>query len=330
LQEIRERTDNVVAVLPGIDPASAHQNIVIGAHYDHLGFGHFGARNPSSAGQIHHGADDNASGTAVLLDLARRLSQLPAKPARTIIFAAFSAEELGLFGSRNFVERAQNAAATKTMVNLDMVGRLRDNRLTVFGARSGAGLSEWVDAGAANLGLEIRHSDDVGRSDHLSFYNKKIPVLHFSTGVHEDYHRPSDTWDKLNVDGMARISDLALLTVLNLANAKEPVEFVNLPARPRSERGDERGPIGVYLGTMPDYGASGAGVPIAAVATGSPAAHAGLRAGDVIVKLANSEIQNIEDLTDALSGRQPGDEVEIVILRDNRPVTLKATLQRRS
>lgn len=330
LQEIRERTDNVVAVLPGIDPASAHQNIVIGAHYDHLGFGHFGARNPSSAGQIHHGADDNASGTAVLLDLARRLSQLPAKPARTIIFAAFSAEELGLFGSRNFVERAQNADATKTMVNLDMVGRLRDNRLTVFGARSGAGLSEWVDAGAANLGLEIRHSDDVGRSDHLSFYNKKIPVLHFSTGVHEDYHRPSDTWDKLNVDGMARISDLALLTVLNLANAKEPVEFVNLPARPRSERGDERGPIGVYLGTMPDYGASGAGVPIAAVATGSPAAHAGLRAGDVIVKLANSEIQNIEDLTDALSGRQPGDEVEIVILRDNRPVTLKATLQRRS
>ncbi len=329
LQEIRERTENVVGVVPGADPTLANQNIVIGAHYDHLGFGHFGARNPSAAGAIHHGADDNASGTAVLLDLARRLSQLPAKPARTIIFVAFSAEELGLFGSRHFVERTESIAATKLMVNLDMVGRLRDNRLTVFGARSGDRLSDLITASAASLALEIRQSDEVGRSDHMSFYNKKVPVLHFSTGVHADYHRPSDTWEKLNIEGMARISDLTLLTFMNTANAREPVNFVSLPSRPPSERGEERGAIGVYLGTMPDYGADAPGVRLAAVANDSPAARAGLREGDVIVKLAGTKIQNIDDLTGALSSRKPGDEVEIVVLRMNKPLTLKATLRSR-
>ncbi|HEX6801224.1 MAG TPA: M20/M25/M40 family metallo-hydrolase [Candidatus Binatia bacterium] len=329
LQEIRERTDNVVAVLPGADPALANQNIVIGAHYDHLGLGHFGAANPSAAGEIHHGADDNASGTAVLLDLARRLSRLPVKPARTIIFVAFSAEELGLFGSRHFVERAQSIAATKTMVNLDMVGRLRDDRLTVFGARSGDRLSDLIATGAASLGLEIRQSDEVGQSDHISFYNKKIPVLHFFTGVHEDYHRPGDTWEKLNVQGMARISDLALVTLMSIANAKEPVHFVSLPSRPPTERGEARGGIGVYLGTMPDYGADAEGVRIAAVANDSPAARAGLREGDVIVKLAGAKIQTIDDLTGALRSRKPGDEVEIVVLRMNQPLILKATLRSR-
>jgi len=329
LQEIRERAENVIGVLPGADPALADQNIVIGAHYDHLGFGHFGAVNPSTAGQIHHGADDNASGTAVLLDLARRLSQLPAKPARTIIFVAFSAEELGLFGSRHYVEQLASIAATKTMVNLDMVGRLRDNRLTVFSARSGANLSDLIAASAANLGLEIRQSDDVGRSDHMSFYNKKVPALHFSTGMHEDYHRPSDTWEKLNIDGMARISDLALLVAMNLADAKQPVNFVSLPSRPPSERGEGRSSIRVYLGTMPDYGADSQGVRLAGVADDSPAARAGLRAGDVIIKLAGAKIQNIDDLTGALSSRKPGDEVEIVILRMNQPLSFRVTLRSR-
>jgi hypothetical protein len=329
LEEIREPTENIIAVLPGADPALTDQAILVGAHYDHLGLGHFGARSASAAGEIHHGADDNASGTAVLLDLARRLSRLPVKPARTIVFAAFSAEELGLFGSRHFVERSPPMAKLTAMINLDMVGRLRDNRLTVFGARSGAGLSELVDAGAAPLGLSLRHSDDVGRSDHMSFYNKKIPVLHFSTGVHEDYHRPSDTWEKLNIDGMAKVSDLTLLTALNLANAKEALNFVSLPARPPSVSGEQRGPIGVYLGTMPDYGANIDGVRVAGVSAGSPAAVAGLREGDVITKLAGSPIQNIDDLTEVLSSRKPGDEVEIVVLRVNQPLILKAILRRR-
>jgi hypothetical protein len=330
LQENRARTDNVIAVLPGADSSLRDQIIVIGAHYDHLGDGTYGARSASAAGQIHPGADDNASGTAMLLELARRLSQLPARPARTIVFAAFSGEELGLFGSRHFVERFPSIGAAKAMLNLDMVGRLRDDKLTVSGARSGEKLSEIVTSAGRALGLTIGETDEVGRSDHLSFYNKKVAVLHFTTGVHGDYHRPSDTWDKLNIEGMARISDLALATVLGVANVKEPTRFVSLPSRPPSEQSDDRRAIGVYLGTMPDYGANSQGVRLAGVASDSPAARAGLREGDVIVKLAETKIQNIEDLTAALRSHKPGDEVTIVVLRAETTVTVKTILRERS
>jgi hypothetical protein len=329
LQENRARTDNVIAVLPGADQSLRDQVIVIGAHYDHLGAGDFGARSASAAGQIHPGADDNASGTAMLLELARRLSQLPARPARTIYFAAFSAEELGLFGSRHFVERFPSIGATKAMLNLDMVGRLRDDKLTVAGARSGEKLSEVVTSAGRGLGLTIGETDDVGRSDHLSFYNRKVAVLHFSTGVHGDYHRPGDTWEKINIEGMARISDLALATALSVANAKEPIHFVSLPSRPPSEQSGDRRAIGVYLGTMPDYGANSSGVRLAGVVNDSPAARAGLREGDVIVKLAETKIQNIEDLSAALRNHKPGDEVTIVVLRADTTVTVKTILRER-
>jgi hypothetical protein len=330
LQEERRRAENVVGILPGADPALNDQYIVIGAHYDHLGFGHFGSANASAAGQIHHGADDNASGVAVLLDLARRLGQSPAKPARSVVFTAFSAEELGLYGSRHFVERFDPIAATKAMLNLDMVGRLVDGKLTVFGARSGENLSAIVQGSARDLGLEIRESDNVGRSDHMSFYNKKIPVMHFSTGVHQDYHRPGDTWDKLNVEGMTRISALALAISLNIANAKEPVNFVSLPSRSPSAEFDPQRAIGTYLGTMPDYGFDIEGVRIAGVAPNSPAFLAGLQEGDVIVRLADQKIQNIEDLTAALQARSAGDEVTVLVLRKGNSITLKATLRSRS
>lgn len=329
LAEVRERAENVVAVLPGSDSSLKVENVVIGAHYDHLGLGHFGARDAGAAGKIHFGADDNASGTAVLLDLARRLAQLPVKPARAIVFAAFSAEELGLYGSRHFVDRGLSIASTKAMINLDMVGRLRANRLTVFGTRSGPNFSSIVTTAAAQLGLNVTESDDVGRSDHLTFYNKKIPVLHFFTGSHEDYHRASDTWDKLNVDGMARIGDLVMASVLQIANQHEPINFVSLPSRPpRESERDERG-LNVYLGSIPEYGADTAGVQLAGVTDGSPAALAGLKTGDVIIRLASKSIQSIEDLTAALGAQKPGDEIEIVALRAGNPVTLKATLRSR-
>jgi aminopeptidase YwaD len=330
LTERRERAENVVAVLPGSDAKLKDETIVIGAHYDHLGFGHFGARDASAAGTIHFGADDNASGTAVLLDLARRFAQLPVKPARTIVFAAFSAEELGLYGSRHFVERSPAMASTKAMINLDMVGRLRGNQLTVFGARSGENFSRIVTAAAAPLDLRVTESDDVGRSDHLSFYNKNIPVLHFFTGNHEDYHRAGDTWDKLNVEGMERISSLVMATALQIADERRPINFVSLPPRPpRASAQDARG-LNTYLGSIPEYGANAAGVQLAGVMDGSPAALAGLKAGDVIIRLAGKTIQSIEDLTAALGAQRPGDEVEIVALRSGDPVTLKATLRARA
>ncbi|MEA2658366.1 MAG: hypothetical protein QOF64_954, partial [Candidatus Binatota bacterium] len=330
LEEVRHRTDNVVGILPGSDPELKNDYVVIGAHYDHLGLGGFGAMNPQAQGQIHHGADDNASGTAVVLDLARRLSRLNSKPARSIVFVAFSGEELGLYGSRYFVDHSQTATTTKAMLNLDMVGRLRDDRLTVFGTRSGENLSTVVTGAARALGLEVVESDGVGRSDHMSFYNKKIPVLHFFTGTHADYHRPTDTWEKLNIEGMARVSDLVLATTLAIANAKPAMNFVGLPLRQRPERSGERLSADTpYLGSIPDYGINADGVAVAGVSENSPAAGAGLRPGDVIIQLAEKKIQNIEDLTDALRSRKAGDEVEITVLRAGHPVTLKATLRAR-
>ncbi|HEY7715886.1 MAG TPA: M20/M25/M40 family metallo-hydrolase [Candidatus Binatia bacterium] len=329
LAELRRRADNVVAMLPGADPVLRQENIVIGAHYDHLGFGHYGTLDRRASGTVHPGADDNASGTVVLLELARRLANLPVKPARTIVFAAFSGEELGLFGSRHFVDRTGSLASTRAMINLDMVGRLRDNRLTVFGARSGENLSQIVSAQARQLGLELTESDEVGRSDHLSFYNKKIPVLHLFTGIHQDYHRPTDTWEKLNIDGMAKISDLVMATVLAIANVAAPINFVSLPTRrPADSRAAGRS-LSVYLGSIPAYGTASDGVELTGVSDGSPAAIAGLRPGDVIIQLADKKIHDIEDLTSALAAQKPGDQVAIVVLRDGQPVTVKATLRAR-
>jgi hypothetical protein len=329
LEEIRQRTENVIGVLPGSDPALKDESIVIGAHYDHVGFGHYGTRDSHTSGQIHYGADDNASGTAVLLQLAERLSRAQPKPARSVVFIAFSAEELGLHGSRQYVNSPpMPLSSTKAMVNLDMVGRLRDNRLTVFGTRSAQGLSGIVLEEAQKLGLQVTESDGIGRSDHLSFYNKKIPALHFFTGSHADYHRPGDTWEKLNVEGMAKVTELVRLIAEKIANRKEPMSFVGLPSRP-PDSGTEPQGYGAYLGSIPEFGAGEEGVRLAGVQDGSPAAFAGLREGDVIIKLAEMKIQNLEDLTTALRSKKPGDSVEITILRNSQPLTLKATLRAR-
>jgi aminopeptidase YwaD len=330
LAEARQRTENVVAVLPGSDPKLKDEAIVIGAHYDHLGFGHFGTRESDNEGRIHYGADDNASGIAVLLRVAQRLGRSQPAPARTIVFAAFSAEELGLHGSRHYVAQAPfPLSSTKTMINLDMVGRLQDRRLTVFGARSAQELSGIIGDAARQAGLVINESDGVGRSDHISFYNKKIPVLHFFSGSHPDYHRPSDTWDKLDIEGMAKISDLLFITVLRLANTSAPMQFVSLPSRPPGGESEASRGYGAYLGSIPDLGANGGGVRLAGVSEGSPAALAGLREGDVIVQFGGAQIQNLQDLTDQLRRSKPGDEVDIMVRRGNKAVALKAVLRSR-
>jgi hypothetical protein len=333
LEEIRQRAENVVGILPGADPILKDENIVIGAHYDHVGFGHYGARDSSAEGRIHHGADDNASGTAVLLQLAERLSRRETKPARTIVFAAFSGEELGLHGSRHYVNYPPRPlGSTKAMLNLDMVGRLRDHRLTVFGTRSAQELSAMVLDEAQELGLKVSESDSVGRSDHMSFYNRKIPALHFFTGSHQDYHRPSDTWEKLNIEGMVKVAELVEGVAQKIANGRAPLQFVSLPSRPPGGSGTEGQGYGVgaYLGSIPDFGANDDGVRLAGVSEGSPAALAGLREGDVIIQLAELKIQNLEDLMMALRNKKAGDSVEIKVLRNNQPLSLKATLRSRS
>ena len=216
------------------------------------------------------------------------------------------------------------------MINLDMVGRLRDDRITVFGARSGDGLSEVVKKAAAEAGLQLTQSDDVGRSDHLSFYNQRIPVLHFFTGMHQDYHRPDDTANKLNYEGMAKVTDMVMRTASALADRADALQFVSLPARPPRRQAGEASSLNAYLGSIPEYGREAAGVLLAGVVTGSPAALAGLRAGDVIIRFAGSPITTIEDLTGVLSAKKPGEQVEIVILRAGQEIRFTTTLQSRS
>jgi aminopeptidase YwaD len=331
LEEIRQPTENVVAVLPGSDPRLRNESVVIGAHYDHVGFGHYGTRDSTVEGQVHHGADDNASGTAVLLEVARRLSRSDSRPARTIVFAAFSAEELGLFGSRHYVNQPPiPLSSTKAMINLDMVGRLRDGRLTAFGTRTAREFSGIIKRAAGEIGMEIIESDGIGRSDHMSFYGKKIPALHFFTGVHSDYHRPSDTWDKLNLEGMAKISDLVLASARSIADTNAPLDFVSLPSVPLAQTANEAPVSTTYLGSIPDYsGPDDEGVRLAGVSDGSPAALAGLRPGDVIVKFAETKVQSLEDLMLALSSKKPGEEVEIIVLRGTQPLSFKAVLRAR-
>ena len=327
LEENRVRAENVVGLVPGSDPRLKDEHIVIGAHYDHLGYGHYGTRDASTEGEVHYGADDNASGTAVLLHIAERLAGARIKPARTIVFAAFSGEELGLHGSRHYTRHPPlPLPSAKAMLNLDMVGRLRENRVTVFGAHSANQLSGIVAAEAAKLGLEIRESDGIGRSDNISFYNNKVPALHFFSGIHADYHRPGDTWDKLNYDGMSRIADLVLGIARRIADATEQIKFVALPSlQPASDAG-EAPPLRAYFGSIPDYDSGDAGVRLAGVSPGSPAALAGLREGDVIIQFAGARIQNIEDLMEQLGAKKPGDQVEVVVLRSGAPLTAKATL----
>lgn len=330
LEEVRQRTENVVAILPGTDSSLKDQNIVIGAHYDHLGFGHFGTLDSSAEGQIHHGADDNGSGTAAVLRLAETLARSEAKPARTVVFTTFSGEELGLVGSRHFVNQPPfPLASTVAMLNLDMVGRLRDNRVTVFGSRSAQPLSAIVLQEGRNLGLGIVESDGVGRSDHMSFYNKKIPALHFFTGNHSDYHRPSDTWEKLNIDGIVKVVNLVSATAQRIALEKEPLNFVSLPSLPPGDEGRPGQGYGAYLGSIPDFGNNSEGVRLAGVSDGSPAALAGLREGDLIVRFAGNKVQSLDDLAAFLRGKKPGEEVEIVVLRSGSAVTVKATLRAR-
>ena len=224
LEKTAKPADNVVALLPGADPKLKSEYIVVGAHYDHIGFGYFGTRDSSTEGHVHNGADDNASGTALMLNLAARLARLPQRPARSIAFVAFTGEELGLYGSGHFVNPPPfPLASVKTMINLDMVGRLRDNRVTVGAGDLAKELREMVGRSARDLQVEMAPGG--GRSDHASFQRKQIPALHIFTGTHADYHRPSDDWEKLNIEGIAKVGDMALSLVRQLAETGDPAVF---------------------------------------------------------------------------------------------------------
>jgi hypothetical protein len=321
---------NVVGILPGRDPVLRNQTVILGAHYDHLGLGGFGSLDPDSTGLIHNGADDNASGAAALIQVAARLAASP--PARTVVFIAFSGEELGLLGSAYYVKQPiYPLSGTMAMVNLDMVGRLRNGRLIVYGARSAKEFPALLDSLNWYAGFDLKaQGDGYGPSDHSSFYAAKKPVLHIFTDLHEDYHRTTDDWQKVNYDGLKRVADFSLGLVTALANRTRPLSFVDLPADvpPPAATADQpmTSGYGAYLGTVPDMTGSPGGVRLVGVRAGSPAEKAGLRGDDIITRIGSKETPDLQAMTDALRSHKPGETVEIVVRRGAALTTLRATL----
>jgi hypothetical protein len=312
---------NVAAILPGEGPL-ADEAIVLGAHYDHLGFGSYSTL-PSKPGPIYHGADDNASGDAVLLEVARALSQRPQKLHRTVVFIFFTGEEWGFWGSMHYVnDPLVPLAKTAAMINLDMVGRLRDDALTINSVGTGTGFGEFLERMNRPYGFHLtKVAGASGRSDQASFYAKRVPDIHLFTGKHPEYHRPTDTFEKVNVPGMRRIAGYVYDLTAALADAPQRPKFVAVPMQRRA--GETPSP---FLGCIADFTREEPGYPISAVIVGSPADRCGLRGGDVIVKFGAHHIGICDDFDDALRQYAVGEHVKVRVRRNNSTMTFEATL----
>jgi Zn-dependent M28 family amino/carboxypeptidase len=357
---------NVVGILDGSDPTLKNEAIVIGAHYDHLGRGGEGSLAPRE-GEIHHGADDNASGVAGVLELARLFTSQEQRPRRTLVFIAFSGEEEGLLGSNYYVNHPiVPLANTVAMINMDMIGRMKDNKLIVGGVGTAPSWRQVIAAANVFSGMTVAatpesssvvtetsgahpagglpmvtgingrpivsiaveksfdltlNEDGFGPSDHSSFYAKQIPVLFFWTGTHNDYHKPSDTADKINYADEARILGLVGRVVYDIdSNDKRPAYVVA-----KSESTGRATGFRVYLGTIPNYADSNDGLLLDGVRDDSPAAKAGLKAGDKVVKLAGHDVKNVYDYTYALGEMKAGQEYEVELMRAGALVKVMIT-----
>jgi Peptidase family M28/PDZ domain len=309
------RAANVIGILPGVDPALASEAVVVGAHYDHLG---------RVDGVVYPGADDNGSGTAVVLGLARAFAAAGGT-GRTLVFAFFGAEELGLIGSRHYVNRpAVPLDRTVGMVNFDMVGRLQGRPLQVGGGDSGSRLRALVSDAAQADGVTLDvNGSPYGPSDHSRFYAAGVPVLFFFTGGHADYHRPGDTADKIDAAGMARVASVGTRVIERLAAESRPAYAqVTRPARRQGAGAAGGALLGVVA--VPRPGTDG--LKLSSVMPGTAAERAGLREGDVIVRFAGTTVDGLEELRALIRDRQPGETVSVLYLRAGEAQTTSATL----
>ena len=321
IQFTQTEVKNVVAVLEGEGPY-AEETIVIGAHYDHWGRVGNGSADPGST-EIHNGADDNASGTAALIEVARELVAHGKLPRR-VVFIAFTGEELGLIGSARYVrDPLFPLDKTVAMLNMDMVGRLKDNKLIVYGTGTATQFDPLAERLAKQFDFEItKKPEGFGPSDHSSFYAKQIPVLHYFTGTHSDYHRPSDDFDKLDIAGIRRITQMMAATAIAIAEAPEKPAYLEAKGGQFVGGGGDR----PYFGSIPDFAQMSGGYALSGVTPGSPAAEGGLKAGDQIIRIGDYKIDNLEDFDSALRKFSAGDRVEVVVQREGKPVQLKVTL----
>ena len=319
---------NIIGVLPGKKKEFEGQSVVVCAHYDHLGLGWPDVRT-GNEGKVHYGADDNASGVAVLIELAASLAKGGA-PDRTIIFAAFSGEESGLLGSRHYVKTMQRYPVDKIMgvLNLDTVGRLHSKKLLVLNSSSAR---EWkfIFMGVGYVtGVEADLvTQELDASDQVSFIEAGVPAVQLFSGANMDYHRPTDTADKIDADGMVKVATFARETIDYLVEREEPMTFAGSTAKAAPEH--PRGGRSVSTGSMPDFAFSGEGVKLASISPDSPADKAGLLAGDVIIRVGDRPVKNLRDYSEALKQFKPGDEAAIVLLRDGEEKTVRIVFQAR-
>ena len=335
VEKVKKTDHNVVALLPPRALTDDTEYVIVGAHYDHIGHGEIGSlARKGEAGQIHNGADDNASGTAVVLELAATLSEAsqkyPEKFRRGIIFALWSGEELGLIGSTHFVnDPVVPLEKVAAYLNFDMVGRLRENRLILQGVGSSSVWTKLIEKRNIPIGFNLTLQEDPYLpTDVTAFYPKEVPVLSFFTGGHEDYNRPTDDPETLNYNGIERISDFADGIVLDLISADERPEYVRVE-RSTSEEGS-RDTLRAYLGTIPDYTTEGTGVKLSGVRAGGPADKAGLKGGDIIVEFGGQQVANIYDYTYALDAVKIGEPVEVVVMRAGSRVKLTVVPEARN
>ncbi|MBY0527568.1 MAG: M28 family peptidase [Gemmataceae bacterium] len=321
---------NVVGILEGSGPL-AKETIVIGAHYDHLGYGNHsslakGLKQPT----IHFGADDNGSGTTALIELARRFGAKGKREGRRLVFVGFSGEESGLIGSANYCKKPVIPLAdTAAMVNLDMVGRLRPDpktkkdKLEVHGTGTSKSFDDLIEALNENYGFQLnKRPGGMGPSDHQSFYQQKVPVFFFFTGDHPDYHRPSDTADKINVAGMRRITDLTEDLVSHLRTVADRPQYVAVSGG--TTTGSFSGP---RLGIMPNYDDEGPGVLLNGVSDGGPASKAGLKTGDRIIEIEGQAVRNFQTYMTVISRHKRGDTINLTIQRDNKKMNIKVATE---
>ena len=327
IETTRATVDNVLAWLPG----RTDEYVIIGAHYDHLGRGNVDSLAPSQIGQIHPGADDNASGTAGVLELARLLAPERGKLKRSILFMDFAGEELGLLGSAEWVkEPTRPLDKAVAMINMDMIGRIKDDKVYIGGVGTGSTFKSVLDQAEKEAPFKFEASPGgYSSSDHTSFVAKKIPVLFFFSGLHSDYHKPSDTWDKINGASAAQLLDMVEKVAVQLANTDQPPAFQVVAEEKPLGGIAGGGGYGPYFGSVPDFGQTEDGVKFSDVRPNSPAAKAGFKAGDILIQFGDKPIKNLYDFTDALRRSKVGDVVAVKVLRDGQPVTASVKLEQR-
>lgn len=328
LRKIEKQGRNIAGILPGRDPVLKNEYIVVGAHYDHLGMGENGSLYKGSEPMIHNGADDNASGVAGLLELAEKFSSVKDGLKRSIVFVAFAGEELGVIGSTYFVNHFPDSLKSITsMLNMDMIGRMNsENNLVVNGSGTSSIWNDLLTKTNSRYNFKLSLSDDgyLG-SDQSSFVAKDIPVLFFFTGIHNDYHRPSDDADKINSLMEGKIVNYVYDVASYLDSAQKHPDYVKV-ARKDAGRNMK---FKVYVGTIPDYTSQADGFKITGVSEGSPAQKGGLKAGDIIVEFGGKKVGNIYDYMYAMGEFAPGDVVDVVVVRGSEKVKLKLELRAR-